>query len=175
MGSFANWTHPALVFWEDSWEALKTFYIMTFLIWWAFLLQPIIQGQIIDAFSQLRNKSVSATQDLNQRCFISGISRFDFNNYPGEWECRAGGRYAWNFFLYLRHIEKIDLQDRNGMEASVMDAFESGSGAFLPVGVFAAKQWEAVTGGLALNPKPQTLDPNQRGVVTGGLTLNPKP
>ena len=119
--------------------------LQTFLIWWAFLLQPIIQGQIIDAFSQLRSKENTAISDLGQRCFISGISRFDFNNYPGEWECRASGKYAWNFFLYMRHLESIDAQDRNGMEASVMDAYESGSGAFLPVGVFAAKQWETVT------------------------------
>jgi len=145
LGNFANFTHPALVFWADVWEAWKTLYIVVFLVWWWFLLQPIIQGQIITAFSQLLERQRSARTDMNTRCFISGISRFDFNNYPGEWECRASGKYAWNFFLYMRHLKTVDVEDVNGMEASVLDAYESGSGAFLPVGVFAAKQWETVT------------------------------
>jgi hypothetical protein len=144
LGTFTNWTFPALVFWEDSWEGWKTWYIMVFLLWWTFLLQPIIQGQIIDAFSRLRTEETSARADLDQRCFISGVNRYEFNNYPGEWEARAGGRYAWNFFLYIRHLHTIEAQDRNGIEAYVIDAYESGSGTFLPQGAFAAAQWETV-------------------------------
>uniref|UniRef100_A0A7S0VZZ2 RyR/IP3R Homology associated domain-containing protein n=1 Tax=Hemiselmis tepida TaxID=464990 RepID=A0A7S0VZZ2_9CRYP len=144
LGTFTNWTFPALVFWEDSWEGWKTWYIMVFLVWWTFLLQPIIQGQIMDAFSRIRTEETTTRTDLNQRCFISGVSRFEFNNYPGEWEARAGGLYAWNFFLYIRHLETIEAEDRNGIEASVIDAYHSGSGAFLPQGVFAAAQWETV-------------------------------
>jgi hypothetical protein len=40
--------------WADSWYALRTLYVLVFLLFWAFLLQPVITGQIIDAFIKLR-------------------------------------------------------------------------------------------------------------------------
>eukprot|EP00961_Rhodomonas_salina_P171635 2314381-Rhodomonas_salina.2 len=44
------------VFWADSWRQFRSFYVFISLIFWVFLLQGIIQGQIIDAFAELRNQ-----------------------------------------------------------------------------------------------------------------------
>ncbi len=41
---------------------------------------------------------------MNDRCFITGLDRFEFHAYPGEWEMRSGDKYAWRYLLFLRHL-----------------------------------------------------------------------
>lgn len=53
---FGNFAFPALVLWEDSWEGYRTTFVFISLIFWVFLLQSIIQGQIIDAFAEMRSR-----------------------------------------------------------------------------------------------------------------------
>jgi len=48
------WTFPALVIWQDSWYAWRTVYLMVTLVFWSFLLQPVMNAQIIEAFATLR-------------------------------------------------------------------------------------------------------------------------
>ncbi len=42
--------------------------------------------------------------------------RFVFNNYPGEWEKRRGGKYAWNYLLLFTHLAEKDAEEFNGLE-----------------------------------------------------------
>ncbi len=48
------WTFPALVIWQDSWYAWRTIYLLVTLVFWGFLLQPVMNAQIIEAFATLR-------------------------------------------------------------------------------------------------------------------------
>ena len=70
------WAFPAVAPWSDLWEAWRTFFVFVSIIFWVFLLQGIIQGQIIDAFAEMRAIDDAAHQDLEQRCFVSSLDRY---------------------------------------------------------------------------------------------------
>eukprot|EP00293_Proteomonas_sulcata_P007365 CAMPEP_0184307928 /NCGR_PEP_ID=MMETSP1049-20130417/16529_1 /TAXON_ID=77928 /ORGANISM="Proteomonas sulcata, Strain CCMP704" /LENGTH=371 /DNA_ID=CAMNT_0026620517 /DNA_START=72 /DNA_END=1187 /DNA_ORIENTATION=- len=137
---FGNFAYPAFVPWKDSWYAWRSTFVFASIIFWVFLLQGIIQGQIIDAFAEKRNQDNELRQDLEQKCFVSSIDRFVFNNYPGEWEKRQGGRYAWNYLFFFYNLMEKEEDERSGLETEVAQAFENGEISFLPVEIFWAKQ-----------------------------------
>lgn len=62
--SGSAWAFPATTLWADSWYALRTFYIFTFLIFWSFLLQPVLNGHIITAFVKLRKDRQNAVDEM---------------------------------------------------------------------------------------------------------------
>lgn len=133
------WSFPALAPWADMWQAWRSFFVFVSIIFWVFLLQGIIQGQIIDAFAEMRARDDAAHQDLEQRCFISSIERFVFNNYPGEWEKRRGGQYAWNYLFYFLYLINRNKETYNGIENRVAKCLASNKTDFLPVGMFTAQ------------------------------------
>ncbi len=47
--------------------------------------------------------------------------RFVFNNYPGEWEKRRGGKYAWNYLLFFTYLAEKDSEEFNGLENFVTE------------------------------------------------------
>lgn len=53
-------------------------------------------------------------EDLEQKCFVSSVDRYVFNSYPGEWEKRRGGKYVFNYLLFLVHLVQKDPMDMNG-------------------------------------------------------------
>mmetsp|Transcript_16489 Transcript_16489/g.25600 ORF Transcript_16489/g.25600 Transcript_16489/m.25600 type:complete len:401 (+) Transcript_16489:1-1203(+) len=134
------WQFSPMVPWKDGWYSFRTLFVFISLIFWVFLLQGIIQGQIIDAFAAMRSESNAKREDLDRKCFVSSVERTDFNDYPGEWEKRQGGKYAWNYLLYLTYLERKDMEDYNGIESWVWLGIENDSAHWLPVGVFFASQ-----------------------------------
>lgn len=47
--------------------------------------------------------------------------RFVFNQYPGEWEKRRGGKYAWNYLLFFTYLAEKDAEEYNGLENFVTE------------------------------------------------------
>lgn len=37
-----------------------------------------------------------------------------FQNYPGEWDKRKSGKFAWNYLLYFSHLRRKDPEEYNG-------------------------------------------------------------
>jgi len=72
MGAFVAWSFPAVVVWEDLWFSVRTVFIIISILWWNFLLQPLITGIIIDSFNQLRADAATSAKAMEERCFISG-------------------------------------------------------------------------------------------------------
>lgn len=66
-GNFFAYSFPGLVVWADNWFAWRSLVLLSFIICWSFLLQPVITGQIIDAFMQLRNSQKDATKEMEVR------------------------------------------------------------------------------------------------------------
>ncbi|EKX35332.1 hypothetical protein GUITHDRAFT_155512, partial [Guillardia theta CCMP2712] len=64
------WTYPPLVVWEDLWYQWRTIYVLVGLVFWNMLLQPVMQGQIFDAFAEIRSKATAATLELESKCFV---------------------------------------------------------------------------------------------------------
>jgi len=137
---FGEYGFPALAPQYDGWGQSRSLFAVVAIIFWVFLLQGIIQGQIIDAFAEMRNKRNADTADLETKCFISSIERFVFNDYPGEWEKRQAGRYAWKYLLFFLFLFDKDPEEYNGLENYVYKAFLKDDVSFLPILRFLALQ-----------------------------------
>ena len=60
---------------------LRTVFLLSYWIFWGLLINAVIQGQIVDAFSSIRDEKRAAEDDLESRCFICSKERFDFDRY----------------------------------------------------------------------------------------------
>mmetsp|Transcript_17701 Transcript_17701/g.40030 ORF Transcript_17701/g.40030 Transcript_17701/m.40030 type:complete len:1724 (-) Transcript_17701:23-5194(-) len=140
LGNFSAWAFPALDLWSDIWYSGRTLFIVTFVIFWSFLLQPVVTGQIINAFNEMRQAKDDIRKYLESKCFISGIDRFKFDDYPGEWEKREAGKYAWNYLFFLRWLSLHDPQDYNMIQSMVAKGFEKEKPDFFPNGLFVGIQ-----------------------------------
>mmetsp|Transcript_46370 Transcript_46370/g.108883 ORF Transcript_46370/g.108883 Transcript_46370/m.108883 type:complete len:1255 (-) Transcript_46370:266-4030(-) len=139
LGQFSAWAYPPMVFWSDQWYTFRTFFIFCTLIFWSLLLQPVMTGQIIDAFAEIRGKATATKNDLEQKCFVTGVDRHTFNQFPGEWEIRRGGKYALRYLLYLKFLFDEDAGDYNDLELEVAESFDARRAGFLPSGIFFAQ------------------------------------
>jgi len=140
LGAFASWTFPPMVLWQETWLQYRTAFIVMTLIFYNMLLQPIMQGQIVDAFAELRARYKDAKYELENKCFVTGLDKEAFNDYPGEWEARKEGEYALRYLLLLKHLLDKDPADYTGLENDVMDSVNIGEADFLPLGAFFAKR-----------------------------------
>lgn len=75
---FGNFAFPSVVPWQDLWHTWRYFTVFLSLVFWVFLLLGIMQGQIIDAFAEMRDQAKAAYDDLSNNCFISSIDRHSF-------------------------------------------------------------------------------------------------
>jgi hypothetical protein len=140
LGQQYNWTFPPVVIWSDLWFQYRTTFVVMTLICYNMLLQPVISGQIIDSFSQLRGIYKSTLSELQNKCFITGLEKEAFDDYPGEWDARKEGEYAIHYLLFLKYLLDKDPADYTGLENDVIDAVKEGDSDFLPKGTFWAKQ-----------------------------------
>lgn len=135
---------PGVALFADYWLSWRTTFVAAAIIFWVFLLQGILQGQIIDAFAQMRNELAEKKNDLESKCIVTSLHRFDFSGYPGEWEQRSGGKLVWNYLMYLHRLMLMEQEEFNGMENFVHSCFEVDDVSFLPVGRFLARQNEEI-------------------------------
>jgi len=75
----------------------------------------------------------AALNDLEDKCFISSIDRFTFNSYPGEWEKRRGGQYAWHYIHYTSYLFEKSSEEYTGLENSVSECLKTHDISFLPI------------------------------------------
>lgn len=137
---FGNFANPAVAPWQDLWHTWRYFTVFVSLVFWVFLLLGIMQGQIIDAFAEMRDKYKAAKDDLSSNCFISSLDRHTFSDYPGEWEKRKDGKFAWNYLHYFCYLQQKDPEEYSGLENSVSEAYARMSTEFLPIGKFYSGQ-----------------------------------
>jgi hypothetical protein len=52
-------------------------FTISFLILWGFILEGIVQGYIVDAFSAIRGEEDTRLADSRENCFICSLSRFE--------------------------------------------------------------------------------------------------
>ncbi|KAJ1475801.1 hypothetical protein T484DRAFT_3150080 [Baffinella frigidus] len=110
------------------------------MLWWNFLLQPLITGIIIDSFTQLHTNATVSKQYMEERCVVSEIERFRFDGFPGEWEQRRGGKYVWNYFHFIEWLQRQPPGDLSAPQMAVLACLKEDRTDFLPLGVFVAKQ-----------------------------------
>jgi len=136
LGQFAAWTFPPMVVWEDMWHESRTLYLLVGLVFWNMVLQPVMQGQIIDAFAEIRARHSAAEAHLASKCVITGLERQRFSKCPAEWVQRKDGAYALRYLLFFSSLLERDGSDYDGLENSVLHVLLRCSFSFFPIGAF---------------------------------------
>mmetsp|Transcript_33620 Transcript_33620/g.79353 ORF Transcript_33620/g.79353 Transcript_33620/m.79353 type:complete len:948 (-) Transcript_33620:361-3204(-) len=144
-GNFFAYSFPGLVVWADNWFAWRSLVLLSFIICWSFLLQPVITGQIIDAFMQLRNSQKDATKEMEEKCFISGVDRFKLDGIPGEWAGRRKGQYTWNYLFFLFWLLVQDEETLGSIHLEVLEKVRKDTPDFFPSGICAAIQRQGLS------------------------------
>jgi len=121
-----NWTFPPFAMWQEMWYQHRTLYLVVTLVIYNMLLQPIMQGQIVDAFAELRTNYNTAKKFLESKCCITDLDKDAFHDYPGEWDCRKDGEYALRYLMFVKYLLEKDPADLSGLENDVMEAINQG-------------------------------------------------
>jgi len=80
----------------------------------------IIFGIIIDTFASLRNKKKDMDDDMNNKCFICHLDRYEFDkNGTGFENHITNNHYTWNYLYFIYSIMQKDSTDYNGIESYV--------------------------------------------------------
>jgi hypothetical protein len=121
--------------WEDLYYQAEVLMVLAFYLLWEYILAGIIQGQIIDAFAEMRIAADEKLADANERCMVCSLSRFEIDN--------AGGRFYQhidkdhtpsNYLFYLTFLDSSCQDDDTGMMTFVRDCVFRSSTEFMPIG-----------------------------------------
>ena len=164
LGQFGAWTFPALMPWLDIWHTGRSFFLLAGLVFWNLFLQPVMHGQIVDAFAEIRQETEAVAEHLRDKCIITGIERQHFAKYPQEWEDRKDGAYALRYLLFFLSLLERDNCDYNGLENSVIEEIERSSYGFFPVGVFSREAGKGGTTGEKLREQDSSVSQQLQAV-----------
>lgn len=107
------------------------------------VLVALIQGLIIDAFGELRNKQEAAREAMQNRCLICGLKKETFDEHiPRGFQMHTEKEHHYpNYLFFLMHLIHKEETEYTGQESYVMDMYRSRNWEFFPVGVcFSQKQ-----------------------------------
>jgi hypothetical protein len=79
----------------------RTLWIFIFFIFWVIILQGIITGLIVDAFSSLREEQISNAEDLEDKCFVCSKDRLAFDRNGGFDLHINSDHNRWNYLAFI--------------------------------------------------------------------------
>ena len=106
------------------------------------VLVALIQGLIIDAFGELRNKQEAAREAMQNKCLICGLSKETFDQHtPRGFEMHTEKEHHYpNYLFFLMHLIRKEETEYTGQESYVMDMYRKRNWEFFPVGVCFSQQ-----------------------------------
>ncbi|KAI6657509.1 Ryanodine receptor 44F-like X1 [Oopsacas minuta] len=103
-------------------------------------LLAIIQGLIIDAFGELRDREEGVRASMQNKCFICGINKDKFNQVPRGYEKHTSKEHYYpNYLFFLMYL--INKHDTlyTGQESYVWDLYLQRKWDFFPIGCYFEK------------------------------------
>ena len=100
-------------------------------------LLAIIQGLIIDAFGELRDREEGVRTSMQNKCFICGINKDKFNQVPRGYEKHTTKEHYYpNYLFFLMYL--INKHDTlyTGQESYVWDLYLQRKWDFFPIGCY---------------------------------------
>lgn len=130
-----------LFFWDNGKAQGMMFLALFFYIVWAYILEGIVTGQIIDAFSEIRSQAEERKKDSQDKCLICSLDRFvlDHDGY-GFKRHQNVEHNPWNYFFFIRYISRKDPTLYSGMETYVAEMLREDDHGFMPVEACCALQ-----------------------------------
>ncbi|KAI0981288.1 hypothetical protein GJ496_001976 [Pomphorhynchus laevis] len=129
----------------DSLEFYRIAFDMTFFFFVVIILLAILQGLIIDAFSELREQLDSVKETLESKCFICGIGQDYFNKEPHGFEIHTSREHDFaDYMFFLMHLINKPDTEHTGQESYVWDQYQNRKWDFFPVGDCFRKHYDNV-------------------------------
>lgn len=95
----------------------------------------IVFGIIIDTFSELRDSQREKQNDLDNVCFVCGLTRSEFAVQNTEFDKHINDEHAlWDYVYFLFYMEEKGSGELNGLESTAWDAFMRLKCDWLPIG-----------------------------------------
>ncbi|XP_065916546.1 ryanodine receptor 2-like isoform X2 [Dysidea avara] len=119
----------------DDYENLRLLFDVTFFFVVIVILLAIIQGLIIDSFGELREKEKSTKEDMKRKCYVCGISKERFDQFPDGFENHTKNEHGMADYMYfLMYLISKPETEFSGQESYVWDHYIRRDWSFFPVG-----------------------------------------
>eukprot|EP00239_Pterosperma_sp_CCMP1384_P004073 CAMPEP_0197849808 /NCGR_PEP_ID=MMETSP1438-20131217/13288_1 /TAXON_ID=1461541 /ORGANISM="Pterosperma sp., Strain CCMP1384" /LENGTH=462 /DNA_ID=CAMNT_0043462655 /DNA_START=177 /DNA_END=1565 /DNA_ORIENTATION=+ len=121
---FPSMNHVPNYYYQEWLYQARSIFVLSFIIIWGFLLSNIMTGQIVEAFTQIRQRTVESVRDLEERCFICSKDRYAFEQRKGtgEFGFQHHTDHEHNPIHYLYYLDRLmhtDETDYTGIESHV--------------------------------------------------------
>jgi len=109
--------------------------VVSYFIIWNFIIAGIIQGQIVDAFSQLREEEEERQTDSELRCLVCSMERFvlDDVEHDGFQVHREKDHNPLHFLFFVVYLQHRDPEEYTGMEAYSDENIKVQDNQWMPV------------------------------------------
>lgn len=112
----------------------RFFYEVVYFISQTVMLQGMIFGIVIEAFSELRNKEQKIEKDKKDICFICGIDRISCEKNGQKFEDHINKEHnLWTYVDYILGLHFVDIQETNAINSYVMERLERKELSWFPV------------------------------------------
>jgi len=125
---------------EKSFVDMNSYFIrwitdIIFYITVILLLLNMINGIIVSTFSQIRELSQIKEEDINQKCFICGQSKEDFEKNKIDFHKHTTNEHnVWNYIMFFVNLKCIKEKDLDSDQTYIAQKLEELDIAFFPVG-----------------------------------------
>jgi len=126
---------PPERFYEDLSFQAQLVFVLLFVLVWENILSGIIQGQIIDAFAEIRAGDDEKLRDCRERCLICSMSRYELEESDVNYfEHTTEDHEPWAYVYCLQYLLLKDPDEYTGIESYVIERYSCMDPSFMPVG-----------------------------------------
>jgi len=109
-------------------------YLMVFFWAWDMMISGIIQGQIVDAFAEMRQASNDLADDNENKCIVCSLDRFTLEANVGSFDGHiTDSHHPMSYLSFIVLLEEMRDDLETGTQSFVTDHLESSNSAWLPV------------------------------------------
>ena len=133
MGEFL--TRQTAAEYNETPYTIRFFYDVSFFLLVSTILLNVVQGIIVDAFAELREKSDIQSVDMKNVCYICGLERqtLDRDTEEGFETHVEEDHEVWNYVFFLIHLEAKDQSDMNGIESYIKEMYDQQETSWFPL------------------------------------------
>ena len=117
-----------------SFDPIRFFYDNIYNIVVMIVLMGVVQGIIIDTFARLREEQEFCKTDMENKCFICGLTR-DFiekNTAKGFKYHKENDHNEWNYIMFIDYLLSKDPTEYSGIESYVREQIDKDELVWIP-------------------------------------------
>jgi len=129
---------PTAFFDDTIWTAQVIGTAIYYMIW-TFILEGIIQGQIIDTFAEIRSEEESKQEDEKSNCLVCSLSRFEIESTGGNFETHTTDEHRpQDYLFYIMLLQGGASTDDTGIMSYIRHKIDKFNHSFMPIQICVA-------------------------------------